>query len=158
MNGAQHKFLLERLKRIEAMLEERCEYEAVEKGRFRYRTLPVANREYRQTRELTILNKLLQQVDDTNVLKALKSWRSVLGKKLRMHRAYYRKLQDTYDAWDRLPWPVKIEIPEPPQVPDPKIVDRQGQVWVIDDPLLDILDDMICRLQKWLNYENTRCS
>jgi hypothetical protein len=77
-----------------------------------------------------------------------------LGEKLRLHREYYRPLQDRHDEWLRLPFPTRIEIPEPLQPPDLEIVDFEGHEWIVDEKLLNVLDDVNTRLKKWVDNDD----
>ena len=76
----------------------------------------------------------------------------MLSDRYRAHREYYRHLIIAQEEWSRLPWPVRIENPEPPLVPDLIITDQQGCDWIIDDQLILILEDKTVRLQKWMDF------
>jgi hypothetical protein len=92
----------------------------------------------------------LDQVGEGKVSKALRDWRKKLGSQLHSHREYYLPVEQAHDAWLCLPFPTRVEIPEPPLPPDLVVLDAQGLEWIVDGHLLKVLDDMDARLQKWL--------
>jgi hypothetical protein len=77
----------------------------------------------------------------------------MLGEKLLKHRVYYRPMQEVYDHWLSLPFPTRIEIPEPPPPPELNIVDSQEHEWIVDEQLLKVIDDVNERLKKWIESE-----
>ncbi len=149
---SERVFVERRLQIVEKRLKEVSEYEIDADGHLHlcYRNVPT--RDYALVREENLLKKLLQQVSEKDIVKALKSWRKSLGKKLHEHREYYRPMQEEYDRWYRLPFPTRIEIPEPPHPPELEITDYKGMIWFIDDTLLKVLDDLNDRLQKWMEH------
>jgi hypothetical protein len=60
-------------------------------------------------------------------------------------------MQDTYDAWWRLPWDERRAVRRPPRPPSARYIDHDGAPWIIDDRFLALLDDLLERLQKWLD-------
>ncbi len=148
----EREFLERRLKIVEKRLKEVNAYEIDDEGRFHLCYQNVPTKDYALVREESLLTKLLAQVPEGKVSKTLGNWRKVLGKKLHKHREYYRPMQDEYDRWMRLPFPTRIEIPEPPHPPELEILDYQGMVWFVDDVLLSVLDDLKIRLKKWTKY------
>jgi hypothetical protein len=112
---------------------------------------PVSRQAPPYKQEARLLRKLLARTREGQVLPALKAWRSQLGGFLREHRQRYKEMQDTYDAWWRLPWDVRGTVQRPPRPPSSaRTVDGDGAPWIVDDGLLRLLDDLIERLQKWL--------
>jgi hypothetical protein len=97
-----------------------------------------------------LLEKLLVQVNEGKISKAISDWRKFLGEKLRLHREHYRQMQVVYEDWLSLPFPTRIEVPEPPLPPDLEILDSQGHEWIVDEQLLAVLDDVSARLKIWI--------
>ena len=149
---SEREFIERRLEIVEKRLKEISEYEIDADGHLRLCYQSVPTRDYALIREENLLKKLNQQVSEKDITKALKSWRKSLGKKLHEHREYYRPLQEEHDRWYRLPFPTRIEIPEPPHPPELEVTDYKGVIWFIDDTLLRVLDDLNERLQKWMEY------
>ena len=114
---------------------------------------PSPSTEYALIREARLIEKMLLQVEEGKVSKALGSWRKSLGEKLLKHREYYRPMQEAYDHWLSLPFPTRIEIPEPPPPPEFNIVDSQGYEWIVDEQLLKVIDDVNERLKKWIESD-----
>jgi hypothetical protein len=104
-------------------------------------------------RESRLLRKLLARTREGQVLTALKVWRRHLGTYLGEHRQQYKEMQEAYDAWWRLPRDERGGVPKPPRPPSARYTDVDGAVWIIDDRFLALLDDLMQRLQKWLNEE-----
>lgn len=149
-NPSDLEFLRLRLERLEEMLNCPGEFEYAENGRYRYRSMPCIPEEYARIREQALFKKLLAQVKEGQVAKALQDWRKYLGGRLTSHREFYRSLQEAYDHWLSIPFPFRIDIPEPLHPPDLEIEDRQGNLWHVDDALLILIDDVVMRLEKWM--------
>jgi hypothetical protein len=120
-------------------------------GRFRYRTQPANRRDITREREARLLRKLLARTREGQVLKTLQDWRRQLGAFLAEHRQRHAKVQEAYDDWWRLPWHQRSCVPKPSKPPSALYMDRQGMRWLIDERFLALLDDLVERLQKWLD-------
>jgi hypothetical protein len=121
------------------------------RGRVRWRKRSTNRLETRYTREARLLRKLLFRAEEGQALTALKGWRCKLGEYLANHRQRYKEMQDTYDDWWELPWYQRARVPKPPKPPPARYVDHDGALWIIDDRLLALLEDLTERLEKWLN-------
>jgi hypothetical protein len=108
------------------------------------------NLDYRLVLEQWLIEKLLREVQEGQVLKALTSWHKKLSVQWQEHCSYYREAEIAYDQWSHLPWSLRIVTPEPPQPPDLEIKDVSGSIWVVDPRLLDVLIDIRTRLTIWL--------
>jgi hypothetical protein len=147
---SEHEFLRRRLIIVEGWLvDPEHTFVPAGRGRVRHRTRPSSQQDLAYTREARLLRKLLARTRDGQVLNALKAWRRQLGQFLWRHRQRYKGMQDTYDAWERLPWNKRKMVPRPPRPPSARYTDYDGADWIIDDRLLALLDDLIERLQKW---------
>ena len=147
--STEREFLEQRFKIVEERLSQVNEFDTDDKGRFylRYQHAPYV--EYALIREARLLEKLLKEISEGKVAKALTDWHRFLSGKLRSHREYYRPMQEAYDQWSSLPFPTRIQIPEPPRPPELDIVDSQGHEWVVDEQLILVLEDVNARLRKW---------
>jgi hypothetical protein len=145
----EREFLEQRFKIVDDRLSQVNEFDVDDKGRFYLRYQHAPTIEYALIREARLLEKLLKEIDEGKIAKALSDWRKSLGEKLRSHREYYRPMQEAYDHWCSLPFPTRIQIPEPPHAPELDVTDSQGHEWVVDEQLLLVLDDMNARLKKW---------
>ncbi len=74
----------------------------------------------------------------------------IARQKIAAHREFYSPMQEAYDGWLSFPFPTRIEIPEPPHPPELETTDIQGDVWIIDEKLFHVIDDLQTRLGKWL--------
>ena len=74
MSNSEHDFLLKRLEIIENRLANASEYEPAGKERFRFRTQPVSMIEYNMIREARSIEKLIEQVEEGKVSKAVAAW------------------------------------------------------------------------------------
>ncbi len=149
---SDREWLRERLKLVEEWLanpDREFEYEG--EGRGRRRTRPSSRRDTMRHREARLLRKLLAKVPEGRVLETLIGWRRQLGEFLANHRQRYREQQRAYDDWWRLPPHQRENMPQPQKPPSPRYIDRDGAPWIIDDRFLNLLDDLIERLQKGLN-------
>jgi hypothetical protein len=151
--ASEKDFLERRLEIIEKRLEQPNEYDVHEKGRFHLRFQNAPTVEWGLIREARLLKKLLVQVQEGKISKALRDWRKYLGEELHSHREFYQPVEDAHDAWLSLPFPTRVDIPEPPLPPDLVVVDAQGLEWIVDDHLLAVLEDVSARLKKWLEEE-----
>jgi hypothetical protein len=126
------------------------EFVPAQKRRVRRRTQPLSREDLTCKREAHLLRKLLARTGDGQVLTTLKGWRSQLSGFLREHRQRYKEMRDACDAWWRLPWDERGSVRRPPRPPSARHIDVDDAPWIIDDRLLRLLDDLIERLQKWL--------
>jgi len=149
--NSEHEFLRQRLELVkEYLANPDGDYIYAGDGRVSRRTRPEHRRDTRSHREARLLQKLLAQTREGQVLVALISWRGQFGQFLREHRQSYRDMQQIYDEWWKLPPYRRETIPQPPQPPPARFIDKNGAPWIIDDRFLALLDDLIERLQRWL--------
>ena len=149
---SDHAFLRQRLALVEhGLASPDKEFVYVGKGRACYRTEPSSKRDVRREREARLVRKLLAQTREDQVLTTLQAWRRQLGEFLAEHRQRYRDMQEAYDAWWRLPPYQRESVPQPPRPPSARYIDQDGAPWIIDDRFPMLLDDLIERLQKWLD-------
>ena len=150
--SSERAFLRQRLALVEQWLANPDrEFIYAGKGRVRRRTQSSSQRDITHEREARLLRKLLVRTREGQVLTTLKAWRRQLGEFLTEHRQRYREMQEAHDAWWRLPPYRRESVPRPPRPPSARYVDRDGAPWIIDDRFLALLDDLIERLQKWLD-------
>jgi hypothetical protein len=150
--ASEHAFLRQRLALVEQWLADPPrEFVPAGRCRVRRRTRPSRRQDLTYRREARLLRKLLERTRDGQVLNTLKAWRSQLGEFLREHRRQYKGMQDIYDAWWQLPRDERWNVPKPPRPPPARYIDYDGAPWIIDDRLLALLDDLVLRLQKWLD-------
>ena len=94
-------------------------------------------------------------VPEGSVLKALQQWREKHCQELQKYQKGTRKAQLAAERyWDE--YEINVELGEaPPRNPAPgiKIKDVHGNIWVIDDRYIMMMDRMIGQLQRWLAYE-----
>jgi hypothetical protein len=147
--ASDREFLERRQKIIEEKLSQHSQYDIDERGGIHIRLDWSPMIEYSLIREARLIEKLLAQTKEGQLSKALALWHKNLGEKLRAHREYYRPMQEVYDRWYSLPFPTRIEIPEPPHSPELEVIDIHGNTWIVDSGLLDVLKDMQARLEKW---------
>lgn len=150
MPNQEKEFVTRRLQIVEEKFGQPNKYDVDETGGFHHKIEVSSNVEYSLIREARILEKLSLEVEEGKIQKALTSWRKRLGEEFKKHREYYREMQEAHDKWMQYPWPTRIEIPEPPMPPECEVTDRLGHTWVVDDELLDVLDDIKMRLEKWM--------
>lgn len=105
--------------------------------------------------EYRLLMRLNNEIDEGQILVTLEYWRQFLGEKLgdylryerpRLIREYYHYLYLPLDRRSSLPyhlWPEEYIA----------VVDGTGFKWKVDDRLLQLFDDMIKRLKRWLSEE-----
>jgi hypothetical protein len=152
--ASERAFLRQRLALVERWLANPDrEFIPAAKGRVRRRTQPASRQDLTYKREVRLLRKLLARVRKGQVLTTLMAWRCELGEFLREHRQQHKEMQGAYDAWWELPWPERQRAPQPPRPPAARYVDADGAPWIIDDRFLVLLDDLVERLQKWLDEE-----
>jgi hypothetical protein len=150
--ASEHAFLRQRLALVERWLANPGrEYLPAGKGRVRHRTKPSRRQNLNYKREARLLRKLLVRSSDGQVLGTMKAWRSQLGGFLTEHRRRYRRMQDAYDAWWQLPRDERSTVPRPPKPPPARYIDYNGAPWIIDDRFLALLDDLVERMEKWLD-------
>ena len=104
-------------------------------------------------REARLLQKLLDQARPGSVLHALTAWRQTLGQFAEKHRTKHKEVFRAYDEWLELPPHVRGRSAAPPKLPAPRFIDHDGAPWIVDDGLLAVVDDLIERLQKWLEED-----
>ncbi|MBE7435759.1 MAG: hypothetical protein HS100_17720 [Anaerolineales bacterium] len=150
----EREFLERRLPIVEERIKHVSNFEVDKDGRFHLQYQPSPHIEYALIREARLIEKMLVQVEEGKVSNALTSWRKILGEKLLKHREYYRPMQEAYDHWLSLPFPTRIEIPEPPAPPELNIIDSQGSEWIVDEHLLKVIDDVNDRLKKWIESDD----
>jgi hypothetical protein len=149
----EREFLERRLTIVEERIKHVSNFEVDKNGKFHLQYQPSPFVEYALIREARLIEKMLAQVGEGKISKALASWRKMLGEKLLKHRVYYRPMQEVYDHWLSLPFPTRIEIPEPPPPPELNIVDSQEHEWIVDEQLLKVIDDVNERLKKWIESD-----
>lgn len=147
------EFLQRRLEILNETIERPSKFEIDEKGGFHMRLDTSPHIEHAYIREAHLIQKLLLQAKEGKVSYALSNWRKLLWEKLRIHRELYRPMQEAYDHWLSFPFPTRIEIPEPPHPPELEIKDIQGTVWIVDEKLFTVIDDLQARLKKWMASE-----
>ena len=148
--NSEHDYLRQRLALVEEWLAnpERA-FEYAGEGRVRRRTTPVAKKDIDHEREARLLRKLQRQVREGRVLATVTAWREQLGQFLVEHRRRFKEMQDAYDAWWELPRYRHAELPQPPEPPAARYVDKDGAIWIIDDRFLALLDSLAGRLWMW---------
>lgn len=105
-------------------------------------------------REYRMLGKLLDEAGEGSVLNLLETWRSYLGTELGQHKSARRSQQDAYRNWQRPPPGQQNKISKPQSLSlGAEVTDKNGYVWVVDDRFLMMMDDLIVRLQRWLDNE-----
>jgi len=104
-------------------------------------------------REVRLLQKLLAQTRPDNVLHVLIAWRHTLSQFAKKHRTKHKEVIRAYDEWFELPPHVRGRSAAPPKPPAPRFIDHDGTPWIVDDGLLAVVDDLIERLQKWLEED-----
>lgn len=154
MASLEKEFVNRRLQIVEEKLGHPNKYDVDETGGFHHRIEFAPNVEYALIREARILEKLLVEVDEGKIHRALVSWRKILGEEFKKHKEHYHDMQEAHDAWLQYPWPTRIEIPEPLIPPNCEVTDRQGHTWVVDDELLSVFDDILKRLEKWMSTDD----
>jgi hypothetical protein len=118
LKPSEHEFLNRRLAIVEGWLADpdRAFVSAV-RGRVFRQSRPSSRQSLTYKRELRLLRKLLARTREGQVLTTLKAWRVQLGGFLSEHRQRYKEMQDTYDAWWRLPWDERRAVRRPPRPP-----------------------------------------
>jgi hypothetical protein len=145
------EFLRQRLALVERELAQPSANQHQVRRPVRQSDLVRRNIAYR--REARLLQKLLDQARQGNVLHVLTAWRQTLGLFAKDHRIKHKEAIRTYDEWSELPRPVQVQVAAPPKPPAPRFVDRDGAPWIVDDGLLAVADNLIERLQKWLEED-----
>jgi hypothetical protein len=140
--SSEIEFLQRRLYILDEIIKKPSQIEIDQKGGFHIRLDVSPHIEHNYIREAHTIQKLLSQAKEGQVSRALTGWRKSLGEKLRVHREFYRPMQEVYDRWLSYPFPTRIEIPEPPYPPELEITDIQGDIWVVDEKLLSVIDDL----------------
>ncbi|HVM72342.1 MAG TPA: hypothetical protein VMT91_11335 [Anaerolineales bacterium] len=144
------EFLEHRLQILEKNINAPVKFDTDERGRFYLRFEDSPSIEHAYIREAHLIKKLLAQAKEGKVNRALAGWHQFLFDELRKHHEHYKKMQEKYDEWSSLPFPTRIDIPEPPHPPDLEIRDIQNDNWIVDETLLDLIKDMRSRLSKWM--------
>jgi hypothetical protein len=106
-------------------------------------------------REYRLLGKILAEVHEGCVLKALQQWREKHCQKLQVHKLRTRGAQNAADKYWRMPAMEREAAGKPPKNPSIgiKIKDAHGEIWVIDDRYIMMMDRIIEQLQRWLAFE-----
>ena len=152
LKPSEHEFLHRRLAIVEGLLADPDRaFVSAGHGRVRRRTGPPSRQNLTYKRERRLLRKLLARTREGQVLPSLKAWRGQLGEFLSEHRQRYMGMQDTYDAWWQLPRDERRTVRMPPRPPSARYIDYDGAPWIIDERFLALLDDLLDRLQKWLD-------
>lgn len=104
-------------------------------------------------REYRLLGKLLDEVNEGEILGALEAWRRYLGEQLSDYkRRIAPEMRRVHQEWFQLREDQKTCTEEPPHsLPGTTVTDKNGWVWVIDDRFLQMMDDEIERLKRWLS-------
>jgi hypothetical protein len=145
-------FLRQRLALVERWLANPGRPSApIRSGRVRRSAEPSSRQDLTYKREARLLRKLSAQSREGQVLATLRAWRRRLGSFLREHREHYRPVQEAWDQWWKLPPDKRTDVPQPPKPPSARHVDKDGAPWIIDDRFLALLDDLVERLNKWLD-------
>jgi hypothetical protein len=106
-------------------------------------------------REFHLLQKVLDELPEGEVLLSLEAWRIYLGKALADHKIRYRTQQEAFDRWLRLSKNRREQLPKPEPPPlGIRVPDHKGNMWVIDDRFLAMMDDLNRRLRRWLASES----
>ena len=148
---SEREFLEQRYQIICQRMAQPNKYDVDAQGRFYITYQPDTNLDYAMMLEGWLIEKLLNEVEEGRVQKALVSWHKKLYELWCEHCNYYRDMKMAYNEWASLPWSFRQEIPEPPQPPELEVKDLKGSIWVVDQRILDVLLDMQTRLTKWLN-------
>jgi hypothetical protein len=152
LRPSEHEFLHQRLAIVERLLADPDgTFVSAGRGRVHRRTKPSSRQDLTYKREVRLLRKLLARTREDQVLTTLKAWRGQLGEFLKEHRQRYKEMQDIYDAWWRLPRDERRTMRRPPRPPSARYIDHEGAPWIIDDLFLALLDDLLERLQRWLD-------
>ena len=105
----------------------------------------------RMEREQRLLRRVKSELPEGEVLQTLKDWRTFLGFELQDHKIATRAQMRKYERWRRLSRSQREVTPQPERPPiGTTSTDKNGDIWVIDDRFLAMMDDLIKRLQKWL--------
>jgi len=93
-------------------------------------------------REYRLLGKILAEVPEGSVLRALQQWRERHCHELQAHKRRTRAAQNAADDYWRLPAIERETAGKPPQNPSVgiKITDAHGEIWVIDDRYIMMMD------------------
>ncbi len=106
-------------------------------------------------REYRLLGKILAEVPEGRVLETLQKWREKHCQELQDYNNRTRKAQLAAERyWDD--YNINIELGEaPPRNPPPgiRLKDKRGDIWIIDDYYIRMMDRMIEQLERWLSYE-----
>jgi len=144
------EFLKQRLQILEQSINTPVDFDKDEKGRFYLRFNVSPSVEHAYIREAHLIEKLLSKAKEGQVDKALAGWHKFLADELRKHHEQYQRMQEKYDEWRSLPFPTRIEIPEPPHPPELELKDTQNDNWIVDERLLDLIKDIRFRLSQWM--------
>ena len=102
-------------------------------------------------REQRLLCRVKNEIPESEVLETLTNWRKYLGIILQDYTLTTRAQMRKYERWLRLSSAQREVTPQPERPPiGTTSTDKNGDTWVIDDRFLAMMDDLIKRLQKWL--------
>ncbi|MCP4421808.1 MAG: hypothetical protein GY805_34780 [Chloroflexi bacterium] len=101
--------------------------------------------------ELRLLDRVTVEVTEGKALRTLQSWRQHLGQQLAAYKQATRREQNIADDWYRSSVEEKEQTSKP-QSPSLgiRITASNNQQFIIDDRYLEMMDNLIVRLQKWL--------
>lgn len=153
MAQKEKDFVARRLSIIEQKIGTHSEFDVDERGGFHVRMEVSPVVEHELIREGRILEKLLTEVDEGKIRTAILSWRKFLYGELVKHREKYRVMQNAYNDWLNLSWAKRANTPEPPQPPGCEIIDKRGYIWHVDKELIDVFDNLLNRLDKWMTED-----
>jgi hypothetical protein len=145
------EFLRQRLARVQRELAQPSANQL--EVRRSVRQSDLVRRNIANRREARLLQKLLDRARSGSVLHMLTAWRQTLGQFAKDHRTKHKEAIRAHDEWCELPRHVQVQVTAPPKPPAPRYVDPDGAPWIVDDGLLALVDDLIERLQKWLEAD-----
>jgi hypothetical protein len=145
------EFLRQRLALVARELAQPNEIQRQRQGSICHSDL--VHREIANRREARLLQMLLARAWPGSVLHMLTAWRQTLGQVARNHRTEHKEAIRAYDEWSELPRHVRVRVTAPPKPLTPRYFDYNGAPWIVDDGLLVVVDDLIERLQKWLEED-----
>ncbi|MCP5096743.1 MAG: hypothetical protein GY943_14415 [Chloroflexi bacterium] len=105
-------------------------------------------------REHRLLTRVLAELPEGEVLSTLLAWRGYLGEELVDHTYRHRAQQRAFDRWLRLSRNQRENTPRPEPPPlGAKVPDHKGNMWIVDERFLAMMDDLLKRFKRWLDSE-----